>query len=361
MTRKRAAGAADSGRKRAPPGRAREPRRNGSHGQATIADVARFAGVSMSTVSRVMRQPAIVTEALRAKVRAAVERLDYVPNQMATGLAAAQGRQVGVIVPSVLNAFFSATVDALTERIADLGHQVLLGTSDYDPAREEALIEGFLSWQPAAIVVAGLRHSRRASRLLLAARNPVIEMWEIGGVPIDYAIGFSHRAVGRAMARHLLARGRRRIACLGAALDLALRAAARAAGYGEALREAGREPLVVGMPGRAAVAAGSEGLARILLEHREVDALCCANDVIALGALFEAQRRGLAVPDRLAIVGFGDLDFAAHSVPPLTTVRPPARAIGDAVGAIIERAWRGEPCGAKVTDLGFELIARGTG
>jgi LacI family gluconate utilization system Gnt-I transcriptional repressor len=360
MAKKRAA-RGGIGRKRAPPQRERKARRNGSHGQATIADVARFAGVSMSTVSRVMRQPAIVTERLRAKVRAAVERLDYVPNQMATGLAAAKGRQVGVIVPSILNAFFSTTVDALTERIATLGHQVLLGTSDYDEGREEALIESFLSWQPAAIVVAGLRHSRRAARLLLAARSPVIEMWEVGAVPIDYAVGFSHRAVGRAMARHLLARGRRRIAFRGAALERDHRAATRAAGCGEALREAGREPLVVGLPGRAAVTTGCEGLARLLSDHAGVDAICCANDVIALGVLFEAQRRGLAVPDRLAIVGFGDLDFAAHSVPPLTTVRPPARAIGEAAGDIIARAWRGEPPGAKVTDLGFEMVARGTG
>jgi LacI family gluconate utilization system Gnt-I transcriptional repressor len=352
---------------RVPPPQAKarqaKPRRNGrgNAGQATIEDVARFAGVSTSTVSRVMRQPAIVTERLRAKVRAAVERLDYVPNQMATGLAAAKGRQVGVIVPSILNAFFSETIDALTQRIAGLGHQVLLGTSDYDEGREEALIESFLSWQPAALVIAGLRHSRRAARLLLGLRNPVIEVWEIGGAPIDYAVGFSHRAVGRAMARHLVARGRRRIAFLGAYLERDQRAAMRAEGYAEAMREAGRAPLVLAMPERAAVGAGAEGLARILADHPDIDALCCSNDVIALGALFEAQRRKIAVPDRLAIVGFGDLDFAAHSVPPLTTVRPPARAIGDAVGAIIERAWRGEPGGLKVTDLGFEMVVRGTG
>jgi LacI family gluconate utilization system Gnt-I transcriptional repressor len=322
--------------------------------------VARYAGVSTSTVSRVMRQPAIVTEALRAKVRAAVERLDYVPNQMATNLAAAKGNQVGVIVPSILNAFFSETIDALTQRIAGLGHQVLLGTSGYDESREEALIESFVAWQPAALVVVGLRHSRRASRLLLAARSPVIEMWEIGGRPIDYAVGFSHRAVGRAMAHHLMTRGRRRIAFLGAYLDRDQRAATRAEGYAEAMREAGRTPLVEAMAGRAAVGVGGEGLARLLAAHPDVDALCCSNDVIALGALFEAQRRAIAVPDRLAIVGFGDLDFAAHAVPPLTTVRPPARAIGGSVGAIIERAWRGESSGAKVTDLGFELIARKT-
>ncbi len=209
------------------------PRGARASGQATIADVARFAGVSTSTVSRVLRQPAIVSELLRRKVREAVERLDYVPNQMATGLAAAQGRQIGVIVPSILNAFFSATVDALTERLGANGQQVLLGTTDYDEAREEALIESFVAWQPAAVVVTGLRHARRAARLLLAARAPVIEMWEIGESPIDYAVGFSHRGVGRAQARHLLAAGRRRIAFLGAYLDRDQRAATRAEGYAE--------------------------------------------------------------------------------------------------------------------------------
>src|SRR5262249_3576349 len=162
-----------------------------------------------------------------------------------------------------------------------------------------------------------------------------------GSAPIDYAVGFSHRAVGRAMARHLLARGRRRIAFLGANLARDQRAATRCEGYAEAVREAGHAPLVLAMHERAAVGAGGGGLARLIAEQPDIDAVCCSNDVIALGALFEAQRRSLAVPDRLAIVGFGDLDFAAHSLPPLTTVRPPARAIGDAVGAIIERAWRG--------------------
>lgn len=337
------------------------PRGARASGQATIADVARFAGVSTSTVSRVLRQPAIVSELLRRKVREAVERLDYVPNQMATGLAAAQGRQIGVIVPSILNAFFSATVDALTERLGANGQQVLLGTTDYDEAREEALIESFVAWQPAAVVVTGLRHARRAARLLLAARAPVIEMWEIGESPIDYAVGFSHRGVGRAQARHLLAAGRRRIAFLGAYLDRDQRAATRAEGYAEAVREAGHAPIVVAMDGRSSTGAGAAGLARVLAEHPEIDALCCSNDVMALGALFEAQRRAIAVPGRLAIVGFGDLDFAAQTVPPLTTVRPPARAIGAMVADIIAAAAQGERPASRVVDLGFELVARGTG
>ncbi len=332
-----------------------------AYGQATIADVARFAGVSTSTVSRVLRQPAIVSEMLRRKVREAVERLDYVPNQMATGLAAAQGRQIGVIVPSILNAFFSATVDALTERLGANGRQVLLGTTDYDEAREEALIESFVAWQPGAVVVTGLRHARRAARLLLAARAPVIEMWEIGDSPIDYAVGFSHRGVGRAQARHLLAAGRSRIAFLGAYLDRDQRAATRAAGYAEAVREAGHAPIVVAREGRSSTGAGAEGLARALAEHPAIDGLCCSNDVMALGALFEAQRRSIAVPGRLALVGFGDLDFAAQTVPPLTTVRPPARAIGAMVGDIIDAAARGERPANRVVDLGFELVARGTG
>ena len=338
-----------------------EPRGDRASGQATIADVARYAGVSTSTVSRVLRQPAIVSEALRVKVREAVDRLDYVPNQMATGLAAAQGRQVGVIVPSILNAFFSATVDALTERLRQGGRQVLLGTTDYDEACEEDLIESFVAWQPGAIVVTGLRHARRAARLLLAARAPVIEMWEIGEAPIDYAVGFSHRAVGRAQARHLLAAGRRRIAFIGAYLDRDQRAATRAEGYAEAVREAGHAPIVAAIDGRSSAGAGAAALAQVLAEHPDVDALCCSNDVMALGALFEAQRRGLAVPDRLALVGFGDLDFAGQTVPPLTTVRPPARAIGEAAADIVEAAARGERPSRRVFDLGFELLARGTG
>ncbi len=328
-------------------------------GRVTMDEVARLAQVSTSTVSRVLRHPAIVSPELAAKVQAAVERLGYLPNFMAGGLATASTRQIGVVVPSITNAFFSATLDALTDRLTQGGYQVLLGTSSYDETREEALIESFLAWSPAAIVLTGLRHARRATRLLLDARVPVIEMWEIGPAPLDIMVGFSHRAVGGAMTRHLIRSGRRRIGFIGAYLDHDRRADMRRQGYAEAVREAGlHAELTEAPPDRSSVATGAAALGRLIEREPGIDAVFCQNDILALGALFEAQRRGLAVPGRLAIGGFGDMDFAGVAVPPLTTVRPPAREIGArAAEILLDRFACREPL-ERVIDLGFELIRR---
>lgn len=328
-------------------------------GRVTMDEVARLAQVSTSTVSRVLRQPTIVSADLATKVQAAIERLGYLPNLMAGGLATASARQVGVVVPSITNAFFSATLDALTDRLTQGGYQVLLGTSSYDEGREEALIESFLAWSPAAIVLTGLRHGRRATRLLLDARVPVIEMWEVGPAPLDTMVGFSHRAVGAAMTRHLYKTGRARVGFIGAYLALDRRADTRREGYVEAVREAGlHEELVMALPDRSSVATGAAALGRLIERDPAIDAVFCQNDILALGALFEAQRRGLAVPGRLAIGGFGDMDFAGVAVPPLTTVRPPAREIGTrAAEILLTRFAAGDP-GERVIDLGFELIRR---
>jgi len=202
-------------------------------------DVAQLAGVSTSTVSRVLRAPQSVSNDLAQRVRGAIDRLGYVPNLMAGGLAAARGRTIGVIVPSLLNSFFAGTVDTLSAMLSSAGWQVLDGSSNYSEAREEALVEAFLAWSPAAMVLTGLSHSRRTAHLLRSARIPIIETWDVAETPIDTVIGFSHRDVGREMAGHLIAGGRRRIAFVGAMMHLDHRAAQRALGF-----RTGRHPML---------------------------------------------------------------------------------------------------------------------
>lgn len=331
--------------------------RRGS-GRVTMDEVARLAGVSTSTVSRALRAPGAVSDDLAVKVRSAVDRLGYVPNLMAGGLAAARGRTVGVVVPSILNSFFAGTVDTLSSLLSSAGWQVLDGSADYSEAREEGLVEAFLAWSPAAMVLTGLRHSERTVRLLRAARIPVVEMWDVSEAPIDIAVGFSHREAGRAMTHYLVERGRRRIVFVGAMMTSDQRAAQRARGYREAVTAAGLPATVIDLPGRSSVAMGGPALSDLLAQQVEMDALYFSNDVLALGALFECQRRGIVVPERLAIAGFGDLDFAASCVPPLTTIRPPREAIGRETAAILLARFAGQTHLRRAVDLGFTLQAR---
>ncbi len=342
-----------------PPTRSpRDPPRRAT-GPAQMSDVAELAGVSTSTVSRALRNPEVVSPELRARVESAISSLQYVPNSMAGGLAASRTRTVGVIVPSLVNSFFSTTIEAMAEGLNADGYQILLGNSAYTVDREEALVNSFLSWSPAAIVLTGQVHSRATLQRLLNAGLPIVEMWELGDNPLDTLVGFSHRAVGRAAARHLIDSGRRRVAFLGAATDQDRRATQRGAGFSEALQEHGLPaPIVLTMDERASVQGGGQLVAQILAQHRDVEGIFFSNDVLMLGGLFECQRQAVRVPQTLGLIGFGDLDFAAWSQPTLSTIRPPRREIGSAVAAHLLQRFRDPGAASATIDVGFELVAR---
>jgi LacI family gluconate utilization system Gnt-I transcriptional repressor len=327
----------------------------------TMTEVARAAEVSASTVSLFLRKPELVSTAIGKRIAQAVEELGYVPNLVAGGLAAAGSRAVSVIVPTIQNDFFAGTIAALQRELEPAGFQLLLGNTDYDLAREEELVRTALSWAPAAIVLVGLEHSRGTKRLLLQARMPVFEIWECGQSPLDTAVGFHHRDVGAKALHHLVARGRRRLAFLGARMGDDLRARQRASGFSRAAADAGLElPAILDTPGTASTEAGGSLLAQALARPERIDGIACSNDLMALGALFECQRRGIAVPEALAIIGFGDLGFSASCVPPLTTIRPPGRAIGREVGRLIKERLKQAalPSESRTIDLAFELVQR---
>jgi len=323
-----------------------------------MSDVAELAGVSPSTVSRALRSPGVVSPELRARIDSAIERLAYVPNQMAGGLAASRTRSVGVIVPSLINSFFAATIEAMETGFESQGYQIMLGNSGYSLEREEALIASFLSWSPSAIVLTGRHHSRSTLKRLASCDMPVVEMWEIGEQCFDTAVGFSHRAAGQAAAHHLYQRGRQNIAFIGSALDADRRANERCAGFQDAVRAAGKNVISSTPAQRASVEVGGGALAALLATNTDIDGIFFSNDALMLGALFECQRRGITVPDDLSLIGFGDMDFTAWATPTLSTIRPPHSEIGHAVANHLLRRFADPSIGCEVIDLGFELIAR---
>lgn len=338
-----------------------KPRRRRRMQHVTMTEVAQAAEVSPSTVSLFLRKPDRVSPAVGARIAEAVQALSYVPNFVAGGLAAASSRAVSVIVPTIQNDFFASTIAALQEALEPAGFQLLLGNTDYDPAREERLVRTALSWAAAAIVLVGLEHGRDTKRLLLNTPTPVFEVWECGGSPVDTAVGFHHREVGATALRHLAERGRRQLAFLGARMEEDRRARQRADGFAGAATAAGLPaPAILGVPERASTEAGGRLLAEALAGSPRIDGIACSNDLMALGALFECQRRGIEVPRELAVVGFGDLGFSASCVPPLTTIRPPGETIGREVGRLIQErlAAMEPPAHPRTVDLGFHLVQR---
>jgi LacI family gluconate utilization system Gnt-I transcriptional repressor len=314
----------------------RTPRKRRKMQGVTMMDVAKHARVSPSTVSLYLRKPEAVSPSASQEIARAIDSLGYVPNLVAGGLAAASSRVVSIIVPSIRNAFFAETVSTLQMELAAEGLQVLLGHSEYGEAQEEALVRTALSWAPAAIILTGLTHSHGTRKLLKASRIPVVEMWELGGEPIDMAVGFSHPQVGASAARHLLSKDRRTLAFLGARMQEDHRAAQRSRGFEAACWAGGAiRAEIINHPGAASVEAGALLLNRALEQIKDLDGIACSNDLIALGVLFESQRHGIPIPDKIAVIGFGDLDFSASCVPSLTTIRPSGDLIGKEVARLI--------------------------
>jgi LacI family gluconate utilization system Gnt-I transcriptional repressor len=327
--------------------------------RSRMADVARLAGVSTATVSRALRQPDIVSPEMRSRIDEAIERLSYRRNLVAGALASASSMTVGVIIPSIINSFFAATIEALEEGMAGSGYQLMLGNTGYSPEVERQLVSSFLAWSPAAMVLTGRRHESETVRALLTSHIPVLEMWELSDHPIDMIVGFSHRSVGQIVFRHFAERGARRLGFIGAYMDKDYRTADRRAGFVEAALQAGfAAPAEIRLPERASAMGGANGLRELMARDLKVDAVFCSNDMIALGALFEARRLGLAVPGQLKICGFGDLEFAAACEPPLTTVRPPGREIGLQIAKLLRARLEGTIDGGGSFDLGVDLVPR---
>ncbi|HKX94507.1 MAG TPA: LacI family DNA-binding transcriptional regulator [Methylibium sp.] len=336
----------------------RRSRRGG--GGITLGDVARLAGVSPITASRALNTPEQVAPETLARVREAVARTGYVPNRLAGGLASARSRLVAAVVPTIAGPVFMEMVQSLTAALAESGYQLMLGQSGYTESREDALLEAIIGRRPDGIVLTGIMHSAEGRRRLLASGIPVVETWDLTPTPIDMLVGFSHVDAAAAVVRHLHARGRRRLALISADDERAQR---RNRGFAEeAVRlglvtDASAVPVEL-VPAPTTLGSGRTGLARLLARVPEVDAVFCSSDMLALGVLTEAAARGIAVPQRLAVVGFGDLGFAADTEPALSTVRIDGTAIGRRAARFIVDRAEGRAVGEKVVDLGYRVVER---
>jgi LacI family gluconate utilization system Gnt-I transcriptional repressor len=269
---------------------------------------------------------------------------------------------VSIIVPSLRNAFFAETVTTIQTLLAKEGLQTLVGHTEYAVEREEELVRAALSWAPAGVVLTGLDHTDATQRMLKGSNLPVVEMWEIGRQPIDVNVGLSHHEIGRMAARHLLSVGRQRLAFLGARLHEDRRAWQRSEGFRSECADAGIEAAIITHPAPASTESGGILLSQALATARRFDGFACSNDTVALGALFECQRRRLAVPDALSLIGFGDLEFGSFCVPPLTTIRPSGDLIAREVTRLLLRRIAGETVekDERVSSIGVCLILRGS-
>lgn len=310
----------------------------------------------MITVSRALNTPQQVSQQTRDRVHEAVAALGYVPNLVAGGLRSSRSHVVTALVPTLTGPLFGAMVQALTDALELRGFQLMVGQVGYAHSREDELLRAIVGRRPDGIVLTGVLHSPDGRRLLQACGIPIVETWDFTETPIDMLVGLRHEDLGAAVCEYLLARGRKNLALLSGSDE---RAARRARGFQTAAQRLGLRPPAMRLcPSPTTHAHGRDGLAALLAEAPDTDAVFCSSDMLALGVLTEARVRRIAVPQQIAVMGFGDLDFAQTVSPSLSTVRIDGTRMGQMAAQLIADRAEGQPVADSVVDIGFSIIGR---
>jgi LacI family transcriptional regulator len=324
----------------------------------TIDDVASAARVSTATVSRVLNKPDAVREALRLRVNEAVVRLGYVPHAGARALMLHRSGTVGAVFPTVDNAIFAKAIEALQRRLTDAGLQLLIATSGYDVDTEARQAMNLVTRGADALALCGVGQSPQLLKFLRQRALPTVHVMTYPAPPEAVCVGFDNaKAIGQAV-RYLLDLGHRRVAMLAGITRANDRARARVAGVRKALKEAGIDLPPARLVERPyGLAEARDGFRALMAATPAPTAMLCGNDVLAFGALLEAQKMKIAVPKALSVIGFDDLEMARHIHPALTTVHVPTEKMwGAAADRLIEALDR-RPV-ATATEVEVELVVR---
>ena len=326
----------------------------------TQLDVALRAGVARKTVSNVITGYAHVRPAVRERVLAAINELGYQPNRAAQNLRTGRSNVIGLAVPEMDVSYFAELTRQVVEAAEEHGLTVVIIQTLGDADRERAVLSGF-----GQQAIDGLIYSPIACTAEeIASRSgtfPVVLLGEQVTYPDLDHVGIDNVAAARTATEHLIAIGRRKIGFIGAATKPDSRMAdQRLRGYRDALATAGLpfdERLVQGVDGYHRPD-GARAMERMLGEHDRVDAVFCANDLLAFGAIRAIYDAGLAVPDDIAVVGFDDVEETAFSRPSLTTISPDKARIAQVAVAHLVRLIGGEGNDQAETLAGFRLEVR---
>jgi LacI family gluconate utilization system Gnt-I transcriptional repressor len=327
-------------------------------GKVRLAEVAKLAGVSTITASRFFRTPEALSAGKRARVDSAAKELGYMPNLAARALASQRTEVIGALIPSLTNSVFAEVLSGIYDGLDGSPYIIQFANTRYSTLQEEKLLRLFRAQKPAGLIVTGINQTDEARAVLESMTCPVVQIMETGPDPVDMMVGFSHYDAAFAAITHLLAQGRRRIGFLGARMDP--RVQRRLDGYRDAMKAAAlSDPhLVITTQASTSATIGGALFTDLLARAPDTDAVFCVNDDLALGVLFECERRQIAVPEKMAIVGFNDLEFMAAAAPSLSSVRTNRYDMGRRAITMLTAAIEGRPPEQRVVDLGFELMVR---
>ncbi len=325
---------------------------------ATIKDVARKAGVSVATVSRVVNASGLVREETRARVERAVEELSYAPHGAARSLITSRTSTVGIVLPDIYGEFFSEVIRGIDLVARKSGYHVLVSSSHADLSETQEVlramygrVDGLVAMIPEASPALLERSLPRSLPVVLLNTRP--------GRSRFSSLGVDNRGGAAALVRHLLDLGHVRIAHV-AGPEPNFDAAERKRGWRDALARAGRPPEPgLDLPGNFDEESGAEAGERLLALRPRPTAVFAANDSMAIGCLSTLRRAGVRVPEEMALAGFDDVPIARFTTPPLTTVRVDIKELGgEAMRRLLAAlANGGEPERTRVV-LPTELVVR---
>jgi LacI family transcriptional regulator len=325
-----------------------------------IEDVARQAAVSAATVSRVLNHPEIVRPELRDKVTRAIANLSYTRDSAARALKSGRMRTIGAIVPTLGLGIFADGVEALQNRLSESGYTLFVANSQYDQRRELQELQSLIERGIDGIVLVGGSHGQELRALIQQARVPVITTYVSkaqGGIP---AIGIDNQRATRELTQYLLELGHVRFGTIANVPPSNDRSRARLDGIQKALAEAGihLQPSQI-IRADHSLAQGRSALRQLLNDHPDITAVICTTDTLSIGAMAEARKMGISVPQQLSITGFDDVELSSQVDPALTTINIPAAEIGRGAADYLINAIAGMPI-PKSVQLPYRLIIRGS-
>jgi DNA-binding LacI/PurR family transcriptional regulator len=325
--------------------------------QPSIKDIARLARVSHPTVSRALQNSPLVNAQTAAKIRKIADEAGYRASAVARGLVTRRTRTIGLVVTTVADPFASEVVCGVEQTANDHGYSVFLADSNADPVREKKVVQAFAERRVDGIIVTSSRVGALYLPLLEEMMVPIMLVNDQHPGAFVHSVMIANLEGMRAAARHLIGLGHRRIAYLGDQLGYQSDVE-RHAGYREALDAAG----IAAMPelvvrGDGKPEAAMTAMEKLLTLADPPTAVCCYNDMSALGAMRQIRARGLRVPEDVSVAGFDDLFFAAYMQPPLTTVRQPMRRMGQLAMENLFKLMSGEESVAQIK-VDAELIVR---
>ena len=287
----------------------------------TINQVAKMAGVSTATVSRALNKPETVSEAVKKKIERIIKKIGYIPNAGARSLMLKRTGSIGVIVPTLDNAIFAQGLEEFQRQLSQSGYQMLVASTNYDPEIENQQMRNLLLQGVEGIAMFGSSQKLELIRLLRTRKLPYIHIGTLDTPLNGYAAGFDNKKAIQLGVEYLVQVGHRNFGMIAGKTENNDRARDRVDGVVEILKSNPnylKKESIIEVPYQ--IQDARIALKKLLQINPSISAVVCGNDVLAIGALLEAQSQGIKIPHQCSILGFDNLELSRHIQPSLSTI-----------------------------------------